>query len=50
VKRSEHRLGTAAIDPAHSISGMRAVIASAAADPKKFNGTFVQYDGTPLAW
>jgi hypothetical protein len=29
---------------------MRAVIAAAAANPKKFNGSFVQYDGTPLAW
>ena len=48
--RTEMGGSSAAIDPAHSISGMRAVIASAAADPKKFNGTFVQYDGTPLAW
>jgi hypothetical protein len=41
---------SAAIEPAHSISGMRAVIAAAAANPRKFNGSFVQYDGTPLAW
>jgi NAD(P)-dependent dehydrogenase (short-subunit alcohol dehydrogenase family) len=41
---------SAAIEPAHSISGMRAVIAAAAANPKKFNGSFVQYDGTPLKW
>jgi NAD(P)-dependent dehydrogenase (short-subunit alcohol dehydrogenase family) len=41
---------SAAIEPAHSISGMRAVIAAAAASPKKFNGSFVQYDGTPLTW
>ncbi|MFT4436211.1 SDR family oxidoreductase [Caballeronia sp. 15715] len=48
--RTEMGGPSAAIDPAHSISGMRAVIASAAANPKKFNGTFVQYDGTPLEW
>jgi NAD(P)-dependent dehydrogenase (short-subunit alcohol dehydrogenase family) len=41
---------SAAIEPAHSVSGMRAVIAAAAADPKTFNGSFVQYDGTPLKW
>jgi NAD(P)-dependent dehydrogenase (short-subunit alcohol dehydrogenase family) len=41
---------SAAIEPAHSISGMRAVIAAAAANPNKFNGSFVQYDGTPLKW
>ena len=41
---------SAAIDPAHSVSGMRAVIAAAAADHQKFNGHFVQYDGTPLKW
>jgi NAD(P)-dependent dehydrogenase (short-subunit alcohol dehydrogenase family) len=41
---------SAAIEPAHSISGMRAVIAAAAANPRKFNGSFVQYDGTPLTW
>jgi NAD(P)-dependent dehydrogenase (short-subunit alcohol dehydrogenase family) len=48
--RTEMGGSSAAIDPAHSISGMRAVIAAAAANPKKFNGSFVQYDGTPLAW
>jgi NAD(P)-dependent dehydrogenase (short-subunit alcohol dehydrogenase family) len=48
--RTEMGGASAAIEPAHSISGMRAVIAAAAANPKKFNGTFVQYDGTPLAW
>lgn len=41
---------SAAIDPAHSVTGMRAVIAAARADRTKFNGSFVQYDGTPLAW
>ncbi len=41
---------SAAIEPAHSISGMRAVKAAAAANPKKFNGYFVQYDGIPLVW
>ena len=48
--RTEMGGASAAIDPAHSISGMRAVIAAAAANPKKFNGSFIQYDGTPLAW
>jgi len=48
--RTEMGGSSAAIEPAHSISGMRAVIAAAAANPKKFNGSFVQYDGTPLAW
>jgi NAD(P)-dependent dehydrogenase (short-subunit alcohol dehydrogenase family) len=41
---------SAAIDPAHSVSGMRAVIAAAAADHTKFNGSFIQYDGTPIKW
>ena len=48
--RTEMGGASAAIEPAHSISGMRAVIAAAAANPRKFNGSFVQYDGTPLAW
>lgn len=48
--RTEMGGASAAIDPAHSISGMRAVISAAAANPRKFNGSFVQYDGTPLAW
>ncbi|QIE22175.1 short chain dehydrogenase [Caballeronia sp. SBC1] len=48
--RTEMGGSSAAIEPAHSISGMRAVIAAAAANPKKFNGSFVQYDGTPLTW
>ena len=47
--RTEMGGASAAIEPAHSISGMRAVISAAAANPKKFNGSFVQYDGTPLA-
>ncbi len=41
---------SAAIDAAHSVSGMRAVIAAAASDHAASNGTFVQYDGTKLAW
>lgn len=41
---------SAAIDTAHSVSGMRAVIAAAAAAPASYNGTFIQYDGTKLAW
>jgi NAD(P)-dependent dehydrogenase (short-subunit alcohol dehydrogenase family) len=41
---------SAAIDPAHSVTGMRAVIAAAAADHTMFNGSFIQYDGTPIEW
>ncbi|KQR79612.1 short-chain dehydrogenase [Burkholderia sp. Leaf177] len=41
---------SAAIDPAHSVTGMRAVIAAAAAEHAKFNGSFIQYDGTPIKW
>jgi hypothetical protein len=41
---------SAAIDVAHSVSGMRAVIAEAGAMRDAFNGTFVQYDGTKLEW
>jgi len=41
---------SAAIDPAHSVTGMRAVIAAAAADHKTFNGSFIQYDGTQIKW
>jgi NAD(P)-dependent dehydrogenase (short-subunit alcohol dehydrogenase family) len=41
---------SAAIDPAHSVSGMRAVIAAAASEHQKFNGAFMQYDGTPIKW
>jgi len=41
---------SAAIDAAHSVSGMRAVIAAAAAERTKFNGKFIQYDGTPIKW
>ncbi len=41
---------SAAIDVAHSVSGMRAVIAQAGAMRDEFNGTFVQYDGTRIAW
>jgi NAD(P)-dependent dehydrogenase (short-subunit alcohol dehydrogenase family) len=41
---------SAAIDVAHSVSGMRGVIAEAAAMREEFNGSFVQYDGTKLEW
>jgi NAD(P)-dependent dehydrogenase (short-subunit alcohol dehydrogenase family) len=41
---------SAAIDVAHSVSGMRAVIAEAGAMREEFNGSFVQYDGTKLDW
>jgi NAD(P)-dependent dehydrogenase (short-subunit alcohol dehydrogenase family) len=41
---------SAAIDVSHSVAGMRAVIAAAGAAHEKFNGSFVQYDGTLLAW
>lgn len=41
---------TAAIDPERSVSGMREVLAAAAADRATFNGSFYQYDGTALGW
>ena len=40
----------AAIDVAHSVTGMREVIAEAAAARDVFNGRFFQYDGTELDW
>lgn len=40
----------AAIDVERSVSGMRHVIAQAAAARAEFNGRFLQYDGTPLDW
>lgn len=40
----------AAIDTAHSVTGMREVIAEAAAARDVFNGRFFQYDGTELDW
>lgn len=48
--RTEMGGSSAAIEPAHSVSGMRAAIAAAAANHARFNGSFVQYDGTPIAW
>ncbi|WP_133649946.1 SDR family oxidoreductase [Paraburkholderia flava] len=40
----------AAIDPEHSVTGMRNVLAQAAGAHAAFNGRFYQYDGTPLEW
>jgi len=40
----------AAIDVVHSVTGMREVIAEAAAARDMFNGRFFQYDGTELDW
>ncbi|TAM02824.1 MAG: SDR family oxidoreductase, partial [Paraburkholderia sp.] len=40
----------AAIDAARSVTGMREVIAEAAAARDVFNGRFFQYDGTELDW
>nr|WKF58082.1 C-factor [Paraburkholderia busanensis] len=40
----------AAIDPARSVTGMREVLAQAAAMRDAFNGRFYQYDGTQLDW
>jgi NAD(P)-dependent dehydrogenase (short-subunit alcohol dehydrogenase family) len=40
----------AAIDPERSVSGMRQVLAQAAAAHESFNGRFFQYDGTSLDW
>jgi NAD(P)-dependent dehydrogenase (short-subunit alcohol dehydrogenase family) len=48
--RTEMGGSSAAIDAAHSVSGMRAMIAEAAAMRERFNGSFVQYDGTMLDW
>ncbi len=40
----------AAIDPERSVTGMREVLAQAAAAHESFNGRFYQYDGTALEW
>ena len=40
----------AAVDPASSVTGMRNVLAQAAASRDTFNGCFYQYDGTQLEW
>ncbi|OLL33400.1 short chain dehydrogenase [Burkholderia sp. SRS-W-2-2016] len=40
----------AALDPARSVTGMREVLAQAAASHDAFNGKFFQYDGTQLDW
>ncbi|RFU47192.1 SDR family oxidoreductase [Paraburkholderia sp. DHOC27] len=40
----------AAIDPERSVTGMREVLAQAAASHEAFNGRFYQYDGTSLDW
>ncbi|SIT39925.1 Dehydrogenase [Paraburkholderia piptadeniae] len=41
---------SAAVDPAHSVKGMREVLAQAASTPHLFHGRFFQYDGTALEW
>jgi NAD(P)-dependent dehydrogenase (short-subunit alcohol dehydrogenase family) len=48
--RTEMGGSSAAIDVAHSVAGMRGVIAQAGAMRDEFNGAFVQYDGTKLEW
>ncbi|MFM0335088.1 SDR family oxidoreductase [Paraburkholderia fungorum] len=48
--RTEMGGAQAAIDPARSVTGMREVLAQAAAAHASFNGRFYQYDGTPLDW
>jgi NAD(P)-dependent dehydrogenase (short-subunit alcohol dehydrogenase family) len=48
--RTEMGGSSAAIDVAHSVAGMRAVIAEAGAMRNEFNGSFVQYDGTKIDW
>ncbi|WJF90095.1 SDR family oxidoreductase [Paraburkholderia bonniea] len=40
----------AAIDPEHSVAGMRNVIAQAHSAPAACNGQFFQYDGSPIEW
>jgi NAD(P)-dependent dehydrogenase (short-subunit alcohol dehydrogenase family) len=41
---------SAAVDPAHSVRGMREVLAQAASTPHLFHGRFFQYDGTAIDW
>jgi len=41
---------SAAVDPVHSVRGMREVLAQAASTPHLFHGRFFQYDGTALDW
>ena len=40
----------AAIDAERSVTGMRSVIAAAAADRDAYHGRFIQYDGTSIDW
>ncbi|MGN6649521.1 SDR family oxidoreductase [Trinickia sp.] len=40
----------AAIDAPRSVTGMRSVLAAAAADRESYHGRFVQYDGTSIDW
>ncbi|WP_153101543.1 SDR family oxidoreductase [Paraburkholderia hayleyella] len=40
----------AALDPEHSVAGMREVLAQAHNAREAFNGRFFQYDGTPIEW
>ncbi|CAH2785140.1 MAG: Dehydrogenases with different specificities (related to short-chain alcohol dehydrogenases) [uncultured Paraburkholderia sp.] len=40
----------AAVHPTRSVTGMREVLAQAAASREAFNGRFYQYDGTQLDW
>ncbi|MBW9104433.1 SDR family oxidoreductase [Paraburkholderia phenoliruptrix] len=40
----------AAVHPTRSVSGMREVLAQAAASREAFNGRFYQYDSTQLDW
>jgi NAD(P)-dependent dehydrogenase (short-subunit alcohol dehydrogenase family) len=40
----------APLDPAHSVAGMRELLAQAAAAPQLFHGRFFQYDGAPIEW
>jgi NAD(P)-dependent dehydrogenase (short-subunit alcohol dehydrogenase family) len=48
--RTEMGGSNAAVDPARSVTGMREVLAHAAASPKDYHGRFYQYDGTALDW
>ncbi|BFG72172.1 SDR family oxidoreductase [Paraburkholderia terrae] len=41
---------SAAVDPAHSVRGMREVLAQASSTPHLFHGRFFQYDGTAIDW
>jgi NAD(P)-dependent dehydrogenase (short-subunit alcohol dehydrogenase family) len=42
--------GEATLDPERSVTGLREVLVQAASARERFNGRFLQYDGTTLEW